>query len=343
MGACCCCIRNTSRQNRNYIQFLTTKEHDYYDDIQLLETEEDNYIEERDPIEDLINDPELNAVIQAGEDFKQSLRIFLSTRDSTLYHLRRMKREVEESYDKSRKARIAGTVATTTGSTLAIIGFGLSFVTLGTSLGLSIAGGALAAAGGVTIAGAELGYHFVSKGTLEKAQEACDNDRRKMDTLGQQWDNFKRMLGVLADKHDFTIDVVFEIIKSLWKVGKPAIIGAYNSYNLIKTGINAGQIAYRAATIGKAAAIGTRTALSGLSTAAKVLRVGPVVVNAVFIPVDLLVMLKSAYDVHKYKTGKGSNSDVAEKIGNLINCLENHKWQIKRDFEELELYNQNHV
>lgn len=342
MGACCCCIRNTSHQNRNYNhdyrQLRTTKKHDHYN-TQLLKTEEHYYIEECDPLKDLINDPELNVAVQAGEDFKKSLRGFLSTRDSTLDHLRRMKREVEESYDKSRKARIAGTAATTTGSALAIIGFGLSFVTLGASLGLSVAGGALAAAGGVTIAGAELGYHFVSKDTLEKAQQACDNDRRKMDTLGQQWDKFKHMLGVLANKHGFKIDEVFEIIKSLWKVGKPAIIGAYNAYNLIKTGVNAGHIVYSAATIGKAAAIGTHTALTGLSTAARVFRVGSVVVNAVFIPVDLLVMLKSAYDVHKYRTGKGSNSNAAEKIAELINCLENHRHQIKRDFEELELYN----
>lgn len=32
MGACCCCIRNTYRQNRNYTQFgtLTIEEPDHY-------------------------------------------------------------------------------------------------------------------------------------------------------------------------------------------------------------------------------------------------------------------------------------------------------------------------
>ena len=74
-----------------------------------------------------------------------------------------MKQEVEDSYDKSRKARIGGTVATTTRSTLVLIGFGLSFVTLGASLGSTIAGSVLAAAGGITLAGAEVGYEAVSK------------------------------------------------------------------------------------------------------------------------------------------------------------------------------------
>ena len=33
-----------------------------------------------------------------------------------------------------------------------------------------------------------------------------------------------------------------------------------------------------------------------------------------YIPIDLAVMMKSAYDVHKYRNGQGSNSDVANKV-----------------------------
>ena len=124
----------------------------------------------------LVEDPEFDDAIAVVTDLKQSLRNSLSSRKTTLANLRTMKQEVEESYDKSRKARIGSTVATTTRSTLAVIGFGLSFVTLGASLGLSIAGCVLAAAGGITVAGAEIRYYAVWKNTLEQAQNSCDLD-----------------------------------------------------------------------------------------------------------------------------------------------------------------------
>lgn len=87
---------------------------------------------------------------------------------------------MEESYDKSRKAKIAGHTAAVTGSALAIAGFGLSFVTFGASLGLLVAGGVMAASGGLTIACAEIGYYAVSQTIRKNAQDACDTDRESM-------------------------------------------------------------------------------------------------------------------------------------------------------------------
>ena len=46
-------------------------------------------------------------------------------------------------------------------------------------------------------------------------------------------------------------------------------------------------------------------------------------------------MMKSAYDVHKYNTGQGSNSDVANEIGKLISDLEEHEQKMKENLEEL--------
>ena len=50
--------------------------------------------------------------------------------------------------------------------------------------------------------------------------------------------------------------------------------------------------------------LGTRTTLTGLKLVGRIARVF-VVLDAVFIPIDLAVMMKSVYDVHKYNTGQG--------------------------------------
>ena len=68
----------------------------------------------------------------------------------------------------------------------------------------------------------------------------------------------------------------------------------------------------------------------GLKSVAGIARV------TVFTPIDLAIMMKSAYDVHKYKTGQGSNSAVANEIGKLISDLEEHEEKMKENLEELE-------
>ena len=288
----------------------------------------------------LLEDAEIDDAIKAGTDLKQSLREALSSRKTTLANLRKMKQEVEESYDKSRKARIGGTTATITGSILTIIGFGLGFVTLGASLGLSIAGGLLAAAGGVIIAGAEIGYYAVSRNTLKQAQNACDVDRDLMKKVENNGKKFTSCIESLAKKHNTSSDVVYEIIKFMWQggvnVGIKVTKGLYCGYKLFDGVADAGRVAYRAVKVGKTAALGARMTFTGLRSVTGIARVSFVALDVVFIPIDLAVMMKSAYDVHKYRTGQGSNSAVANEIGKLISDLEEHEQKMKDNLKELE-------
>ena len=284
----------------------------------------------------LVEDPEFDDAIKVANDLKQSLRDSLSSRRTTLANLRLMKQEVEESYNKSRKARIGGAVAATTGSALAVVGFGLSFVTLGATLGLTIAGGTLAAAGGITLAGAGIGYYVVSQDTLKHAQNACDVDRDLMKKVENNGKKFTRRIESLAKKYNTSSDGIYEIIKS--KLGVATKVGKflYNAYKLGDGVLDAGRVTYRAVTVGKTVALGVRTTLTGLKSLAGIARISFVALDAVFIPIDLAVMMKSAYDVHKYRTGQGSNSAVANKIGKLISDLEEHEQKMKENLEELE-------
>ena len=108
---------------------------------------------------------------------KRELQKTLEIRQQdTEVELQALKKEIEESYDKSRKAKIGGTVATITGSALGIVGFGLAFVTFGASLPLLVVGGVVGAAGGATIAGADIGYAVVSHRRMKRVMDVCHNE-----------------------------------------------------------------------------------------------------------------------------------------------------------------------
>ena len=65
--------------------------------------------------------------------------------------LTELKEAIEKSYSDSRKARIAGTMATVIAIIITVAAFGLGFISLGASLGLTVIAAVLAAAGGVTV------------------------------------------------------------------------------------------------------------------------------------------------------------------------------------------------
>ena len=112
-----------------------------------------------------------------------------------------MKQEVENSYDKSRKARIGNNVVFIAGSTLVSIGFFLSFVTLGASLCFSIPDNALEAAGEIIIVGTDIGYYIVSKTTLKNAGNACNVDQDLMKVVENKRKKFSCHIESLAKKH----------------------------------------------------------------------------------------------------------------------------------------------
>ena len=64
----------------------------------------------------------------------------------------------------------------------------------------------------------------------------------------------------------------------------------------------AGKVVGSAIKAARIAAVGGRTVWSTVGTAARVAGVVGVIFDAALLPVDLAVVLISAYDVHKYKT-----------------------------------------
>ena len=135
--------------------------------------------DDNDELRRLLDDDEFNEASEVGHSLKEMINDYLqNAKPQAVAELTDLKEAIEKSYDDSRKARIAGTTATVTGSVIAITEFGLSFVTLGASLGLTVFGAVLAAAGEVTISGAEIRYLVVSRKKLKKTEKACQENNK---------------------------------------------------------------------------------------------------------------------------------------------------------------------
>lgn len=291
----------------------------------------------------LSEDKEFYEASLTNDDMRQALNDAIVRRKQTIRTLEKLKKEVEESYDKSRKAQIGGTVATVTGSALGITGFGLGFFTFGLGFGLCAVGGVLGAAGGATIAGSQIGYYVVSSTTYKNAQSASEDDIKEASKIEKCGKKLDAQLKSLAKRHGTTKEGIMTHLQYFKKHGKLIKnIGTF-TYNIgrgadvIGDTFRITQKAITAVRAGTSAATaGTRLTRAGLRTVSGVLRVGGVVLDVVFIPIDIGVMIKSSYDVHKYKTTGESNSNVARDIGDLIIVLTENLKQMEACKQELE-------
>ena len=275
----------------------------------------------------LLDSTEIDEGIKVMEEMRLKIEKLLGVREVTLRNLHTLKKDIEESYDKSRKARIVGTIATVAGSILNIAGLALIPVTFSASLVLNIAGGTIMAAGGTTIAGADIGYYAVSKGKLDDANSACFNDREQMKELKQLGENFEKLLGSLAEKYETTEKNVFESLKQtsreVYNTTKPVINGIYSPYKLVDGVFSAGRVI--ATTSTHAGQAMGPTMIAGLGVAARVMGVASVVFDVVLIPMNLAVMIKASYDVHMYYKNGTSNSNRATTVQGLISDLKTHQ------------------
>ena len=78
--------------------------------------------------------------------------------------------------------------------------------------------------------------------------------------------------------------------------------------------------------VGKFAGSSSKIAWAGIRTVAGGLSVVGVVFDIVSLPFDIFVVIKGAYDVHKYRTGQGTNSDAANQVQDE---LKEHKENMK--------------
>ena len=96
----------------------------------------------------------------------------------------------------------------------------------------------------------------------------------------------------------------------------------YDGYKLIDTGLDIVRVALR---VGRFATGAARVAWTGLATVAGGLSIAGVVFDVVAIPFDLFVIVKGSIDIHKHRTGRGTNSNRACQLKEMIEKLEKHR------------------
>ena len=274
-------------------------------------------------IKPLLDDPDFESAYTTGKNLAGKIDGLLVARKLTIGTLEELQKDVAESYDISRQAKIGGAVAAITGSTLGIIGFGLSFVTFGASLGLLIPGALIGAAGGVTLAGAEIGYQVVASQAFKAAKLACEQDRQLLLEVKELNDKFFKDIKNLAGKHRTTQENILKYLNLARSLGR----GAYCSYKGIDAIFEIGRTGFAAARV--AGSLG-RTVWATASTAARVVGIAAVVFDVALLPVDLAIMFKAAHDVHTYKTTGKSKSNVANEIAELLEKLKENRKEMEK-------------
>lgn len=73
-------------------------------------------------------------------EYEECLLEWIALCSQVVIQLNSLADNLDEHFQKIAKAKIGGSAAGIVGGVMAIVGFGLSFVTFGASLGLSIAG-----------------------------------------------------------------------------------------------------------------------------------------------------------------------------------------------------------
>lgn len=145
-----------------------------------------------------------------------------------------------------------------------------------------------------------------------------------MDEVKISGKEFSNRIKSASKKHPtFTEEIIFDLLKQAWNFTEPTLKTFYSGYKLVDgvtdVGRSAVAVTTTVRTVRAGVQVGARTVYTGLGTFGHVFSIGGVVLDVLFIPIDIAVLVKSAYDVQNYKDGAGkSNSAAALNIDSVL-------------------------
>lgn len=110
-----------------------------------------------------------------------------TNRRELIDELEKIANEIHKDSKNTRISRLAGCSASIVGSALIITGAVAAPLTMGASLGLTIAGGVLAGSGTATAAGASLTNYFLRKTNVKRVEELVKQDEKRTEELRIQY------------------------------------------------------------------------------------------------------------------------------------------------------------
>ena len=291
------------------------------------------------PTPDATEENIFEALVKTHKEKILIIERLLQSREVLIKILTKIQEDIEQSYDKSRKAKVAGSVVSIAGAGVSILGFALIPVTLGGSIFLAIGGGAAAAAGGLTAAGADIGYYAVSKTKLEDAKSALKVDEEERKNLLKCGEEYERLITVFSDTPKEKLST--QLKNFIHRNGDaPQIVvasgrGVYYSFKIIDVGADGIKIARTAIATARGIKAGTGATWAVLRTGFTALKIFGVVADIISIPLDGLVLAKASYDIHKFRTTRKSNSNRANEVKDYIEKLEENEKELKGELAHL--------
>ena len=227
-----------------------------------------------------------NDLLSLNIEYEVSVAIWRPVRCETIKLLEQHRDEVLKIVRDSRIAKIVGaSTSLAIGGTLTLAGLALIPLTFGASVGLTLAGAAVAVAGTVTSAGASLVSSIMSNSRVKKAHEHIRLDQQISEHVNLRGNGYNQALKSAGIAIDLTHTAVG--------------VGGQHSVGIAKgvaAGVEAGIESGRAAV---------RIGIAGVQTVALVGGVVGGVALLVSAPLDIYQIVRNAYGLAKSgKKGK---------------------------------------
>ncbi|XP_060570678.1 uncharacterized protein LOC132728967 [Ruditapes philippinarum] len=204
---------------------------------------------------------------------------------------------------------------------LAVVGFGLSFVTFGASLGLCIAGGIIGGAGGIVTGGASIADAVKSSRTRKMAKAELD----KCDTAFNKILMKCNMVSAQLERAG-NIDINFPLWCSFWGnllLGATQTLSGFGWQMVANTVLNAIRLG-RAVDIASDVTSTVVPVFRTLGNTAKGLHIAGGVVSAVFLPIDIGFLVSNSIELHKNEA-HGESKKIRESVAKLQNRCPNEQ------------------
>ena len=229
--------------------------------------------------------------------------------DDSIRRMKELADATNESFYKAHAAKTAGNVTSAVGGGICI---GVATVLIPFTAGISaiaiIPGAILGGVGGVVSAGAEIGHIVVRNEKKKAAEQQLLLEKDKLEEIQQLGEELKKQVDGLVKKYpNIKQHLIIQHVMEPVTVGK----GLYRGVD-------------GAIDVGRVVLLPLKTALGKVFLALEV----------VALPLDLAFMGYSAFKVHNYRQGKRI-SDVAKKLDEVINQLEDTKFEIEEQLNEM--------
>lgn len=228
--------------------------------------------------------------------FRYQFRQVIKKRDALVVVFIEIADNLDGHSSRINKTKVGGSTVAIVGTILGGVGFGLSFVTFGASLVLTIVGGVTAGVGGAVVTGSQIADTVLSKQRRSSADHILEEYKSQVESLLKEYGEINKLLQTYGD-----IEKDFPSWASFWsKIVINSGMGVKKiGVDLIgRTVLNSIRMASvvedTASTGGKVAT----TIFKTMGTTGKVFHVAGAAFGMVLLPLDIYTLVTSSIDVH---------------------------------------------